>query len=260
MQLTVIGSSGSLSGPQSTASCYLVELPGYRPIVMDLGPGSIGRLQRHIDPGSATLFLSHLHADHCLDVPALLVWRRYGPHTYAERAEVFAPAGAAERLGRASAESPHEVDDVSDTLAMHDWDPENPVDLHGEDGVHVASVRTAKVFHPPLSFAIRIDTPYGASLTFSGDTAFCSELIDLARGSDVLLCEASWEHPGEHPEGVHMSGTEAGRTAREAGVRMLVLTHIPPWTDTAAVEREARAEFSGEILVAEPGLQFTLDY
>ncbi|ANI91916.1 MBL fold metallo-hydrolase [Dietzia timorensis] len=260
MQLTVIGSSGSLSGPQSTASCYLVEIPGYRPIVMDLGPGSFGRLQRYIDPGSATVMLSHLHADHCLDMPALLVWRRFGPHSYDERADVYAPAGADKRIGRASAEDAESIDDVSDTLAMHDWDPATPVELLGDEGVLAATVRSTKVNHPPLSYALRFDTPYGASLTYSGDTAFCQDLIDLATGSDVLLCEASWEHRGEHPEGIHMSGLEAGRTAREAGVSLLVLTHIPPWTDTDAVEAEARGEFDGEILVAKPGLSFALDY
>ena len=119
------------------------------------------------------------------------------------------------------------------------------VDLLAGAFVLAATVRSAKVNHPPLSYALRFDTPYGASLTYSGDTAFCQDLIDLATGSDVLLCEASWEHPGEHPEGIHMSGLEAGRTAREAGVSLLVLTHIPPWTDTAAVEIAAAAPPAG---------------
>lgn len=256
MQLTVIGCSGSLGGPHSAPSCYLLEVPGLAPIVMDLGPGALGQLQKYVDPGTITLMLSHLHADHCLDVPSWLVWRRYSPgrQAYSERATVFAPRGADVRLGQASSEDPAVIDDISDTVDLRVWDPDTPTVLDGPDGP-VATVSVARVCHPPLAYGIRVQDGAGRSLTFSGDTAFCSELIDLARGTEVLLCEACWEHEGDHPEDMHMSGREAGRTAAEAEVGTLVLTHIPPWTDREAIFAEARAEFSGTILLAEPGLR-----
>ena len=55
-----------------------------------------------------------------------------------------------------------------------------------------------------------------------------------------------------------MSGLEAGRVARRAGVGRLVLTHIPPWTDREAVRAEAASEFDGEILLAEPDLRLDI--
>ncbi len=72
MELTVIGNSGSFPGPASPASCYLVsaayEGRTWR-ILLDLGSGALGALQRYTDALAidAVLF-SHLHPDHCLDL------------------------------------------------------------------------------------------------------------------------------------------------------------------------------------------------
>ena len=69
MRITVLGCSGSVSGPDSAASGYLLTAPGTPPVVMDFGPGVLGALQKHADPGEATILLSHLHLDHLLGLP-----------------------------------------------------------------------------------------------------------------------------------------------------------------------------------------------
>ena len=257
MRLTILGCSGSLGGPGSPASGYLVEVDGVDPVVMDMGPGVLGALQRYVAPEDATILLSHLHADHCLDLPGLLVWRRYGPgSTDTGVNPLYGPSGTAYRIGVASAEEPGVVDDISDTFELHTWDVEPEVELLPVDGSGPGiTVRTARVEHPPESYALRLTAPTGRSLVYSGDTSYCESLVELARGADLLLCEATWTHGGEHPPGMHMSGTEAGRTAARAGVGRLMLTHIPPWTDRDAVAAEARAEFDGEVLIAESDLQ-----
>nr|MBA2717467.1 MBL fold metallo-hydrolase [Propionibacteriales bacterium] len=71
MKLTVVGCSGSLPGPESAASCYLLEAPyegrTFR-LLLDLGSGALGPLQRYADLAAIdAVALSHLHADHCLD-------------------------------------------------------------------------------------------------------------------------------------------------------------------------------------------------
>ena len=75
MRLTVVGCSGSYPGPDSPASCYLVEVDadreGGRPwrLLLDLGNGALGALHRYIDPLAVdAILLSHLHADHCIDI------------------------------------------------------------------------------------------------------------------------------------------------------------------------------------------------
>ena len=256
MRLTILGCSGSLAGPASPASGYLVEAEGVAPVVVDLGPGTLGILQRHIAPDTAVVLLSHLHADHCLDLPGLLVWRRFGPNSAnCSRVPLYGPSGTAFRLGVASAEEPGAIDDISDTFELHRWDIEPEVVLPAVDeGMPGLSVITTRVDHPPESYALRLTSPEGRSLVYSGDTAYCEALVEIADEADVLLCEASWTHEGEHPEHIHMSGAEAGRVAALAGVGRLVLTHIPPWTDREAVAAEARAEFDGEVLVARPDM------
>jgi ribonuclease BN (tRNA processing enzyme) len=77
MQLTIVGCSGSASGPDSPASCYLVQAP-YEgrtfSLVLDLGPGSFGALYRYLDPaGVDAIGLSHQHPDHCLDMTGFYV-------------------------------------------------------------------------------------------------------------------------------------------------------------------------------------------
>ena len=79
VRITVLGCSGSVVGPDSPASGYLLTAPDTPPLVIDFGGGVLGALQRHADPNAVHVLLSHLHADHCLDLPGLFVWRRYHP-------------------------------------------------------------------------------------------------------------------------------------------------------------------------------------
>ena len=254
MFLTVLGCSGSIGGPTSPASGYLVEVEGLPPVVIDMGPGVLGALQRHAVPEDAVILLSHLHADHCLDVPGLLVLRRFGPHSAtAGRVPLVGPSGTAYRIGVASAEEPGAVDDLSDTFEVSTWDVTPELEVKDDDEVGL-TVRAGRVDHPPESYGLRLTSADGRVLAYSGDTAYCESVVELAAGADVLLCEASWTHQEGRPPGIHMSGREAGLVARRAGVGRLVLTHIPPWTDPEAVRAEAASEFSGEILIAEPDL------
>ncbi|HJZ28526.1 MAG TPA: MBL fold metallo-hydrolase, partial [Streptosporangiaceae bacterium] len=79
MQLTVIGCSGSFPGPDSPASCYLLEAEGFQ-LVIDMGNGALGVLQRHAELfGVDAVCVSHLHADHCTDLSSYWVARQYAP-------------------------------------------------------------------------------------------------------------------------------------------------------------------------------------
>ena len=108
MRLTIIGATGSMSGPVSPASCYLVQCPGLDPltgetrtwsIVLEMGPGSFGALWRHIDPRMIdALVLSHTHADHMGDIISLQVFRRWGPGSDLEPLPLAGPVGTLERI------------------------------------------------------------------------------------------------------------------------------------------------------------------
>ncbi len=255
MRLTVLGCSGSGPGPDSPASGYLLTAGSTR-LLLDLGNGSFGALQRHLDPWLLdAVVLSHLHADHCADMANLVVHRRYHPAVPAAAPlPVYGPADTATRLALAYAASPEEREtaDLSDTLAFR----------KAADGGPVGDVvlRTAPVAHPVEAYAVRIEHG-GASLVYSGDTGPCPELVELAAGADTLLCEASWPHvvPGRWtrpPGGLHMSGRQAGEHAAAAGVGRLLLTHIPVWCDPAALLAEAREAFDGPVEVVAPDASY----
>jgi ribonuclease BN (tRNA processing enzyme) len=105
MRLTVIGCSGSYPGPESSASCYLVESEHngrtWR-ILLDLGSGALGSLQRFASAMDIDgVFLSHLHADHCLDLCGYYVMRKYHPKGALPKIPVYGPVDTARRMAKA---------------------------------------------------------------------------------------------------------------------------------------------------------------
>ena len=255
MKLTILGCSGSVPTIGNPASGYLVSFDSAPSIVMDLGPGTLARLQEHQDPCDAHVALTHLHADHCLDFPSLMVWRRFHPTApAASRNFCLGPSSTETHLGRLSSDEPNGVDDMSDTFAFSPWaDRERQL----VDDVYITPFRTV---HPVETYALRMEhAKSGATLCYSADSAYTSALIDAASGADIFLCEAAW---GETSEGkapnMHMSGAEAGRLAREAGVKKLVLIHLQPWGDAAATYAAAAREFDGEIVLGASGMEFEL--
>ena len=72
-------------------------------------------------------------------------------------------------------------------------------------------------------------------------------MIDLARGADVFLCEASWTHSPDAAAQAAPVGYRGWPGRRESRCAELLLTHIPPWTSREDVISEAKAEFDGPV-------------
>ncbi|WP_406000585.1 MBL fold metallo-hydrolase [Streptomyces sp. NBC_00829] len=245
MKLTVVGCSGSFPSAESACSSYLVEADGFR-LLLDMGNGALGELQRHIGLYDLdAVFLSHLHADHCIDMCGYFVARYYrheggrcGP------LPVYGPEGTEQRLTTAYADVPsaHAMSEVFDFRTLK----------AGSFDIGPFSVRTEKVAHPVEAYGIRLEHA-GRTLTYSGDTGVCEPLHELADGADFFLCEASFTHGKEDIPELHLNGREAGAQARRANVGRLVLTHIPPWTDGRQNLEDARAVYGGPVELALPG-------
>jgi ribonuclease BN (tRNA processing enzyme) len=258
MELTVVGCSGSASGPGSPASCYLVQAP-YEgrtfSLVLDLGPGAFGALYRYLDPGTvAAIGLSHLHPDHCLDLCAFYVAAAYSPTAPWPRIEVYGPGATAERMTRA-----YEVPEpgappsgIRSHFDYRDWAPEQRI------GPFLLT--TAPVAHPVEAYAIRVreDVPGGRTLVYSGDSGPCPALLEVARGCDLLLVEASLLEAEDNPPDLHLTGRQAAELARQAGAGSVLLTHIPPWHDPHQVLAEASPHYAGTLALAHAGARWTL--
>jgi ribonuclease BN (tRNA processing enzyme) len=253
MLLTVLGCSGSVPGPESPASGYLLRA-GDTSVVLDLGNGTFGALQRYVDPFRLDgLILSHLHPDHCADVSALTVYRRYHPHPpQGEVLPVYGPLDAAERLIAAYAPNADERNrtDLSDLYAFRSYGGATA-------RIGPLGVLAARVEHTCDAYAVRINHA-GRALVYSGDTGPCPQLVELATGADVLLAEASWPDRPDNPGGIHLSGKDAGEVAAAAQVGRLLLTHVPPWTDAEQVLTEARAAFDGPTELVRAGTHYDI--
>jgi ribonuclease BN (tRNA processing enzyme) len=252
MLLTVLGCSGSVPAASSPASGYLVRADSAS-VVLDLGNGAFGALQRYVDPFTLDgLALSHLHPDHCADVSAMTVYRRYHPHPPRHGPlPLYGPSDAAERLIAAYAPNAAErkVTHLSDVYSFRTY----------RDVAQVGpfEVRAAPVEHPCEAYALRLHHA-GKALVFSGDTGPCRQLVELASGADVLLTEASWTYRPNNPPRVHLSGRDAGEAAAAAGVKRLLITHVPPWTDPEEVLAEAQAVFCGPTELVHPDAHYDI--
>ncbi|NED96195.1 MBL fold metallo-hydrolase [Phytoactinopolyspora alkaliphila] len=246
MKLTVLGCSGSLPGPSSPASSYLVEADGAR-LVVDLGNGALGELQRHVGyRGLASIdavLLSHLHPDHFIDLCGYYVALRYGPHRPARRVPVWGPENTAERLAAAYGEHPEPGMGQEFDIRAYPG---------AEFEIGPFRVTTARMAHPVPAYAIRLEHA-GSVLVYSGDTGPTPALADLARGADLLLCEAAFDDDAENPADLHLTGREAGEHAAAAGVSRLVVTHVPPWGDPERAVEAAREAYDGPVDAAGVG-------
>ncbi|MBC9718262.1 MBL fold metallo-hydrolase [Streptomyces sp. TRM66268-LWL] len=251
MKLTVVGCSGSFPSAESACSSYLVEADGFR-LLLDMGNGALGELQRHCGLYDLdAVFLSHLHPDHCIDMCAYFVARYYRHEGgRCDAIPVFAPEGAQERLTTAYGDSPS----ASAMGEVFDFQTLKP---GASFEIGPFSVRTERVAHPVEAYAIRVEHE-GRSLVYSGDTGVCEQLDELAAGTDLYLCEASFIHGKEDIPDLHLNGREAGQSATRAGAGRLVLTHIPPWTDAQINLRDAREAFDGPVELARSGAVYEL--
>jgi ribonuclease BN (tRNA processing enzyme) len=247
MRLTIVGCSGSLAGPDSPASCYLVQAEHEGRtwnLVLDLGNGALGALQRHVNPTTLdAVVLSHLHADHCLDLCGLYVAQKYSPAVVARsRIPVYGPQGTGERMARAYDMTPPDG-------MHHEFDFRELVD---RQSVRIGpfTVTPHLVRHPAEAYGIRVEAD-GEVLAYTGDTDTCDGLNILFHDATLALADSAFVDGRDVVQGIHLSGSRAAQAAVDAGgVRRLMLTHIPPWNDPAVCRAQAQRVWPGEVELA----------
>lgn len=263
MRLTVVGCAGSFPGPDSPASSYLVQADDDAGrtwnVLLDLGSGALGPLQRVCDPADLDLVgLSHLHPDHMADVCGLYVYLKYHPGSPARRrAEVHGPFGTASRI--ADAYGLEAGESMGEHLTVHTWQPGRAV------RVGPMTLTPVAVEHPVPAYGVRVQGPAEAdptrtvTLAYTGDTDSCPGLDELARGADLLLAEAAFvEGRDDAARGIHLTGRRAAQAAADGQAARLVLTHLPAWNDPDVVLAEAREVYDGPVALASPGLVLTV--
>ena len=243
----MIGCAGSYPGPEAPASCYLVEADDeagrtWR-ILLDLGSGALGELHNVTDPlGIDAVFLSHLHADHCLDLCGYYVLRKYHPRGAQPKIPVWGPVDTARRMAKA-----YDLDEDPGMNEEFDF-----LEYDGAVTLGPFTVTPFAVVHPVPAFALRVEAG-GRVLAYSGDTGTCNGLEQAAAGAHLFLAEAAFCENNANPPDLHLTGRECGETALKAGVERLVLTHIPAWHDKQIAMREAAEVWDGPLELAFKG-------
>lgn len=253
-------------------------------LLFDCGPGTVRRLlEEGINPGAIDhLLFTHHHIDHNADFYNFVInnWTRGDGQL-----EIHGPNPWTERL----LQSMYEVYEEDIQYRDHVGYAADPV-LNLEvnpitDGSTVTTddfrISTRSVDHSIETYGYRIEnTETDTAVVLSGDTRKIDQLSEFASGADVLVqdcCIAPGNYTGPddenefvweqylHPlpagmrdrlQAVHCNPTEAGEIAAAAGVDLLILTHLLPYRDEAAMLEMAEEVFEGEVLVAYDGLEF----
>ena len=258
MRITLLGTGTPAPSLTRQSSGYLFEVDK-DVIVMDHGPGAHHRLveggHRAVDVTHA--FFSHLHYDHCMDYGRLVLQRWdqgadripdlevFGPSPITRMTEhLFSPDGVYGPDIRARIEHQSSLDVLRERGGTPPRRRPAPRvrEIHAGDVVEgrtwKVTVGHASHVQPFLEcLAFRLDCADG-SVCYSGDSGLCEELVDLARGCDVLICMNHFVS-GHEPSAAYRAACgnpeDNAAVARRAGVNTLVLTHLIPEFDDPAV-------------------------
>lgn len=258
VKLTVLGKSPAWEDSGGACSGYLVE-EGETCLLLECGNGVFGKLRSHLTDYSMLdgVLVSHLHADHWLDLIPFSYALNYSPRR-AHSGEMpiagsggpalWGPPGSTEAYGRVTGAWGSE-----DLLASA-----FEIDEYSADGeVRIGSLTATfqPVPHYIETFAISLIGTAGSKIVHGADCRPNDELIGFAKGAELLIVEATLAEQGDEPENErgHMTAREAGELARSAEVEAVMITHFSDELDPDEVRSEAEAGFGGDVILASEG-------
>jgi ribonuclease BN (tRNA processing enzyme) len=256
LSLTVLGASPAAPNVGGACSGYLVRA-GEANCLLDCGSGVAGRIGQHLPPSQLrAIAISHLHPDHFFDLVPLYYILRFGERP-PERVPLFVRPGGREFLVRFGKLISDEADMLGDVFDIQEYAPGREMAIGG------LTFTFQPVQHYVPSHAMRIRGTGGRLLVFSSDVAPCPPLVEAARDADLFMCESAILEPSQdRPEPAqrgHMLAAEAGRIAREAGAKRLLLTHYrsgPAYDDRQ--RQAAEQAFGGPVELAREGETYTV--
>jgi ribonuclease BN (tRNA processing enzyme) len=207
------------------------------------------------------VLISHLHADHFLDLVPYSYALTYAPRQQPVPVppwpgtdtpacpRLLAPPGARE-VFRCVAGAWGQGNLVEAAFALTEYDPAQPVE------VGPFEMRFREVPHFVTTYAVDIRSSAGGRLTFSADCKPNDALVEIARDTELLLVEATLPRPERTGVRGHLTPAEAGEHARLAGAKRVVLTHISDELDQTWARKQAETAYGGDVEVAVDGSVF----
>jgi ribonuclease Z len=243
VKVTMLGTGAAFADPDRAQSGILITLENGRNYLFDCGAGITRNMVRaNVSPTDVSaVFLTHLHHDHVCDFPLFVItgwmWDRedapvvLGPKGTRHFVSHLFEGGAFKADFEARSSYPRRQKNLAAV---------RPRVIECEPGIawqdeHV-TIRCDWVEHIPREicecFGVRLEAE-GKVVAFSGDTAPCDAMVELARDADLLIHECTFpqtfiEHRAKTGVGTyaHTSPAELGRIATRANVKRLLPTHF----------------------------------
>jgi ribonuclease BN (tRNA processing enzyme) len=264
VRITVLGKSPAWQDADGACSGYLVEEHGAC-LLLDCGNGVFSKLRNFRDYVDVdAVVISHLHADHILDLVPYSYALTYAPRQQPvpvppwpgtddpARPELHVPPGATDLFRRVVGAWGNE-DLIENAFDVHEYEASSRLEI----GDVVVTFRA--VPHFMETYAMCLSSKNGSGrMVYGADTSPTDSLKDFAKDADLLLIEATLPRPErEGPRG-HLTPEEAGEHGRRAGARRLVLTHISDELDAEWARAEAERGFGAAVEVAHEGAVYTV--
>jgi ribonuclease BN (tRNA processing enzyme) len=259
MRLTVLGKSPSWQDADGACSGYLIEEDG-KAVLLDCGNGVFSKLRLYRDYTKIdAVLISHLHADHFLDLVPFAYALTYAPRQQPvavdrwpgtddpARPILYAPTGATEVFRRVVGAWGNE-DLIESAFEINEFGPTEMI------SIGTLRFRFQDVPHFTETFAVDISSMNGGGrITYSADCCPNEQLVEFAKGTDLLVVEATLPRPERTGIRGHLTPEEAGDHASRAGVKRVLLTHVSDELDELRVRQRASKAFPGPIEIAHEG-------
>lgn len=245
MIVTILGSGTCIPHAHRASPGLTIELENST-LLVDPSSGSLDRMAKNGLPPTAIshVLFSHYHPDHTGDLVPLLFASRIPDHFPVGHLNLIGPPGLRDFYTALRQVYGHWIEPDESQLDIL----EIPPGIHEFQGW---SVEALPVEHTNNSMGLRFRDSNGV-FAYSGDTGYCSNLVDLLRDADVGLVECS--HPYEVPG--HLTPALAGRAAREAGLKRMILTHLYPSCEGHDLVAEVKESgYDGVVEVASDGMK-----
>ena len=252
LEVTILGSSAAYPGAGQACSGFLVESNGVN-LLLDCGTGVLSNLQQRSDlRGINDIVVTHMHADHFIDLVPYRYALRYGlDTTHSTRPHLHLPPGGAGVLSQVVAPFSESEAFLTEVFDVSEYAPGRPLRLAG------LTLDFIPVRHYIDSYAVAIVGD--KKLAYSADSGPCQGLTDVARDAEFFLCNTAncLDINREHFWG-HLTPAQAGEIAKEAGAKRLVISHLWPSCNRPNCLQQAQDAFLGRAELAEDGRTYQI--
>ncbi len=243
MRLIILGSGTGIPSLRRGSPGLLI-LTDKTTVLIDSGPGT---LRKMLEVGITyhdvdILLYTHTHPDHVSDLVAILFACKYNDSPRRKDLVCMGGPGFRGYVDQLRNIYGSWIDSSSYRLTVGEV-PETPFPFRD------LKISSKGMAHLPNSAGYRLESDEAKSIAVSGDTDYCSSLVELAHEADLLVLECSF--PDEKKVQGHLTPSLAGRIGSESRCKKLLLTHLYPVCDQFDVVKQCKQSYGGEVIVGE---------